>query len=116
MAATGTISIVMDAIGYDPLAKGYVSSLARPTGKRTLTGIYTLSIEAIKKRLQLFKDAFPDKHAAFGFWDFDARRGLAGGGGRSPFARHRALLASEKAFATRLTITSARLHNAGLRK
>ena len=26
----------------------------------------------MKKRLQLFKDAFPDKHAAFGFWDFDA--------------------------------------------
>ena len=70
MAATGTIPIVMDAIGYDPLAKGYVSSLARPTGN--VTGIYTLSIEAIKKRLQLFKDAFPDKHAAFGFWDFDA--------------------------------------------
>ena len=70
MAATSTVPIVMLAIGYDPLAKGYVSSLARPTGN--VTGIYVLSIEAIKKRLQLFKDAFPQQHAAFGFWDFDA--------------------------------------------
>jgi putative ABC transport system substrate-binding protein len=70
MAATSTIPIVMVAIGYDPLAKGYLSSLARPTGN--VTGIYVLSVEAIKKRLQLFKDAFPDKHAAVGFWDFDA--------------------------------------------
>jgi ABC-type uncharacterized transport system substrate-binding protein len=70
MAATTTIPIVMVAIGYDPLAKGYVSSLARPTGN--VTGIYVLSVEAIKKRLQLFKDSFPGQHAAFGFWDFDA--------------------------------------------
>ena len=47
MAATTTIPIVMVAIGYDPLAKGYVSSLARPTGN--VTGIYVLSVEAIKK-------------------------------------------------------------------
>ena len=70
MAATSTIPIVMVAIGYDPLAKSYVSSLARPTGN--VTGVYVLAVEAIKKRLQLFKDAFPDKRAAFGFWDFDA--------------------------------------------
>jgi putative ABC transport system substrate-binding protein len=69
MAATNTIPIVMLAIGYDPLAKGYVSSLARPTGN--LTGIYVLSLEATKKRLQLFKDAFPTQRSAFGFWDFD---------------------------------------------
>ena len=69
MAATGTIPIVMLAIGYDPLTSGFVSSLARPTGN--VTGIYVLSLEATKKRLQLFKDAFPALHAAFGFWDFD---------------------------------------------
>jgi putative ABC transport system substrate-binding protein len=70
IAATTTIPIVMMAIGYDPLATGYVKSLARPTGN--VTGIYVLSAEAIKKRLQLFKDAFPDHRAAFGFWDFDS--------------------------------------------
>jgi putative ABC transport system substrate-binding protein len=58
MAATSTIPIVMLAIAYDPLAKGYVTSLARPTGN--VTGIYVL------------KDAFPEQHSAFGFWDFEA--------------------------------------------
>jgi putative ABC transport system substrate-binding protein len=70
MAATSTIPIVMLAISYDPLAKGYVTSLARPAGN--VSGIYVLGVEVIKKRLQLFKDAFPEKHAAFGFWDAEA--------------------------------------------
>jgi putative ABC transport system substrate-binding protein len=70
IAATPTIPIVMMAIGYDPMARGYVKSLARPTGN--VTGIYVLAVETIKKRLQLFKDAFPDRRDAFGFWDFDA--------------------------------------------
>jgi putative ABC transport system substrate-binding protein len=69
-AATSTIPIVMIAISFDPLAKGYVTSLARPTGN--VTGIYVLGTEAIKKRLQLFKDAFPGQHVAFGFWDPEA--------------------------------------------
>ena len=69
MAATSTIPIVMLAISYDPLAKGYITSLARPTGN--VTGITVLGVELIRKRLQLFKDAFPEKHAAFGFWDFE---------------------------------------------
>ena len=69
MAATSTISIVMLAISYDPLVKGYITSLARPTGN--VTGITVLGVELIRKRLQLFKDAFPEKHAAFGFWDFE---------------------------------------------
>jgi putative ABC transport system substrate-binding protein len=70
MVAARTIPIVMLAVGYDPLAKGYVTSLARPTAN--VTGIYLLGVEAIKKRLQLFKDAFPGQRAVFGFWDFDA--------------------------------------------
>jgi putative tryptophan/tyrosine transport system substrate-binding protein len=69
MAATSTIPIVMLAIGYDPVAKGYVKSLAQPGGN--VTGIYVLSLEAVSKRLQLFKDAFPQQSKAFGFWDFD---------------------------------------------
>ena len=69
MAATSTIPIVMLAIGYDPMAKGYVKSLAQPGGN--VTGIYVLSLEAVSKRLQLFKDAFPQQSKAFGFWDFD---------------------------------------------
>jgi len=70
MAATKTIPIVMLAISYSPLAKGYVANLAHPTGN--VTGIYVLGVEIIKKRLQIFKDAFPDHRAAFGFWDAEA--------------------------------------------
>jgi putative ABC transport system substrate-binding protein len=67
MKATSTIPIVMVAISYDPLAKGYVKSLARPTNN--VTGISVLSVDVLKKRLQIFKDAFPERRTAFGFWD-----------------------------------------------
>jgi len=69
MAASSTIPIVMMAIGFDPLTKGYIQSLARPGGN--VTGVYVLSLQAAPKRLQLFKDAFPDTRKLFGFWDFD---------------------------------------------
>jgi putative ABC transport system substrate-binding protein len=70
LAATSTIPIVMLALTYDPIAKGFVTNLARPTGN--VTGIYILSIEILKKRLQLLREAVPETRAAFGFWDFDA--------------------------------------------
>src|SRR5262249_19809600 len=70
LAATSTIPIVFLAIAYDPVDKGYVASLARPTGNAT--GVFALATEAIKKRLQIFRDAFPETRAAFGFWDFDS--------------------------------------------
>jgi putative tryptophan/tyrosine transport system substrate-binding protein len=67
MAATGTIPIVMAAIDYDPIALGYVTSLARPTGN--VTGIVLEQIELAAKRLQLVKDAFPRLTSASVFWD-----------------------------------------------
>jgi putative ABC transport system substrate-binding protein len=67
MAATKTIPIVMAAIDYDPIALGYVASLARPTGN--VTGILLEQIELAAKRLQLVKDAFPAIGKATVFWD-----------------------------------------------
>ena len=67
IAATDTLPIVMVAIGYDPLARGYISSLARPGGR--ITGVFLQQIELAVKRLQLMKDAFPDMRAATVFWD-----------------------------------------------
>jgi putative ABC transport system substrate-binding protein len=67
LAATRTIPIVMVAIDYDPLALGYVSSIARPTGN--ITGISMQQIELAAKRVQLVQDAFPTLRAATVFWD-----------------------------------------------
>src|SRR5262245_53350602 len=66
-AATQTLPIVMLAIEYDPLARGYVTSLARPTGN--ITGIFMRQIELAEKRVQILKEAFPDLRAAIAFWD-----------------------------------------------
>ena len=67
MAATRTLPIVMIAIDYDPFARGYVASLARPSGN--VTGVFFQQIELAAKRIQLVRDAFPDISAATTFWD-----------------------------------------------
>jgi putative tryptophan/tyrosine transport system substrate-binding protein len=67
MAATRTLPIVMIAIDYDPFARGYVTSLARPSGN--VTGVFFQQIELAAKRIQLIKDGFPDRVAATMFWD-----------------------------------------------
>ncbi len=67
LAATRTIPIVMVAIDFDPIALGYATSLARPTGN--VTGIFLEQIELAAKRLQLVKDAFPAISKAMVFWD-----------------------------------------------
>jgi putative tryptophan/tyrosine transport system substrate-binding protein len=59
--------IVMIAIDYDPFARGYVTSLARPSGN--VTGVFLQQIELTMKRLQVLNDAFPDMKAATVFWD-----------------------------------------------
>lgn len=68
LAATNRLPIVMLAIDYDPIALGYVTSLARPTGN--VTGIFFQQIELTTKRLQAIKDAFPELRAASVFWDW----------------------------------------------
>jgi putative ABC transport system substrate-binding protein len=67
LAVTRTVPIVMIAIDYDPLARGYVTSLARPSGN--ITGVVFQQIELAAKRIQLIKDGFPDRLAATMFWD-----------------------------------------------
>lgn len=67
VAATRTIPIVMVAIDYDPIALGYVSGLARPTGN--VTGLFLEQLELSAKRIQLIGDALPNTRAATMFWD-----------------------------------------------
>src|SRR6516225_11574001 len=67
LAVTRTVPIVMIAIDYDPLARGYITSLARPSGN--VTGVVFQQIELAAKRIQLIKDGFPDRPTATMFWD-----------------------------------------------
>lgn len=67
LAATRALPIVMIAIDYDPIALGFVASLARPGGN--ITGVHVQRVELTAKRLQLLKSTFPDMDAAIVFWD-----------------------------------------------
>src|SRR6185503_19818101 len=54
--ATKTIPIVMAAVG-DPIAAGFIASLARPGGN--ITGTSLLATELSAKRVQLLKETIP---------------------------------------------------------
>ena len=50
VTATRTVPIVLLANDYDPLARGYVRSLARPGGN--VTGVFLQQVELTAKRLE----------------------------------------------------------------
>jgi ABC-type uncharacterized transport system substrate-binding protein len=54
--ATKTIPIVM-VTGGDPVANGFIDSLAHPGGN--ITGLYTQSVELNGKRIELLKEVMP---------------------------------------------------------
>jgi putative ABC transport system substrate-binding protein len=65
--ATRTIPIVMVAIDYDPMALGYVASLARPGGN--ITGVFLQQLELTAKRLELLKESLPGMSQVAVLWD-----------------------------------------------
>src|ERR1043166_3859214 len=67
IAAAGTRPIVMIASDFDPLARGYVASLARPGGN--ITGLFLEQIQLSVKRLELLAQSFPSLLGATVFWD-----------------------------------------------
>ena len=80
-ATTRTVPIVMIAFDYDPLAKGYIASLASPGGN--ITGVSFQIIEVMAKRLDLLKQAVSDMRRVAMLWDrfsadgYDAARKAA---------------------------------------
>jgi putative tryptophan/tyrosine transport system substrate-binding protein len=67
MAASQTIPIIIWAINFDPIAKGYVKSLARPGGN--VTGIVSLQTELAAKQVELLTEAFPERTRLAILWD-----------------------------------------------
>lgn len=67
MAATSSIPVAMMAVDFDPVAHGLVAGLARPD--RNVTGLVLQQIDLARKRLDLFRDTFPEARGATVFWD-----------------------------------------------
>jgi putative tryptophan/tyrosine transport system substrate-binding protein len=67
VAAADTIPIVMSLGNYDPLARGYIKSLARPAGK--ITGISFQRPELAAKQVDLLSQALPGRTRVGILWD-----------------------------------------------
>ncbi len=80
VAATRTIPIVIIANSYDPIARGYVASLARPGGN--ITGIFQRQPDLAQKRVELMREAFPERAQLTVLWD-----AIRGSNSRRPNAR-----------------------------
>ncbi len=65
--ATATIPIVMIAVDFDPLALGYIPSLARPGGN--ITGVFLQPVELAAKRVDLLRQTIPGIARVIVFWD-----------------------------------------------
>ena len=64
--ATSSIPIVSVALNYDPVEKGYVTSLARPG--RNITGIFVRNPEIGPKQLELLYQALPRANRVGVLW------------------------------------------------
>ena len=67
MAAMSTSPIVFVASNFDPVALGFVASIARPGGN--LTGIYVRRPELVEKQIGMLAEAFPGKTRLAVLWD-----------------------------------------------
>ena len=67
LAPNSGLPIIILAFNYDPIARGYVESLAHPGGN--ITGAFTRQPELAVKQLQLLVEAFPEKNQLGILWD-----------------------------------------------
>jgi putative tryptophan/tyrosine transport system substrate-binding protein len=66
-ASAAPIPIVVGAMNYDPIAKGFVQSLARPGGN--ITGVISRWPAITAKQVELLQEAFPDRKRLGMLWD-----------------------------------------------
>ena len=60
IGASSHIPIVMFAVNFDPIERGYVKSLVQPGGN--ITGVVVRPIELARKQIDLLKQTFPDRN------------------------------------------------------
>ncbi len=70
--ATSTIPIVVAGFRVDPVEAGYVDSLARPGGN--ITGLTSLRVKLLPKRLELLKEVFPRISRVAILWPRDQQK------------------------------------------
>ena len=70
VGASRSIPIVIIAVQYDPIERGYVSSLARPGGN--ITGVFYRQPELAAKQLELLTQTFPEKSRLAVLYDTDS--------------------------------------------
>jgi len=67
IGASGHIPIVMFAINFDPIERGYVTSLAQPAGN--ITGVISRPLELARKQIDLLRQVFPDRNRVAVLYD-----------------------------------------------
>jgi ABC-type uncharacterized transport system substrate-binding protein len=60
IGASGHIPIVMLAVNFDPIERGYVTSLAQPTGN--ITGVIVRPLDLARKQIDLLRQVFPERN------------------------------------------------------
>lgn len=66
-AARPPVPIVVMAVNFDPIARGYVANLSHPGGN--ITGLFYRQPELAAKQLELLAEAFPDRKQVAVLWD-----------------------------------------------
>jgi len=67
VGASRAIPIVVIAVNFDPIARGYVTSLAQPGGN--ITGVVFQQLELAQKQVELLTQAFPERSLLAVFFD-----------------------------------------------
>ncbi len=60
VGASRAIPVVMMAINFDPIARGYVTSLTRPGGN--ITGVVYRQLELAEKQVEILNQTFPERN------------------------------------------------------
>ena len=70
LGASAFIPVVFVAVNFDPLARGYVASLARPGGN--VTGVVFQQLDLAQKQVELLSEAFPSRMRLSIFYDAES--------------------------------------------